>query len=146
MSDAQALTPQQTFQENLKSRIRDDIGKLLPDEVLASMVQQAVKEIFFTPMRVPKPGRPSYSDEMVNAPSWFHDQIMREAEPLLKAAVVEALAEHQTTIKAALWEALNNDKLIFVVAEVIGIRVREGFAGVAREFVTEMQNKGILRW
>ena len=42
------MTATQTFQENIKERLRADIGDLVPDDVLAQLVEQAIKDMFFT--------------------------------------------------------------------------------------------------
>ena len=41
------LTPQQTFEQKLEERIRQDIGELMPDEALAEVVQRAIEKSFF---------------------------------------------------------------------------------------------------
>ena len=35
------LTPQQRFEERIKAKLRDDIGDLLPDDVLPSSLRQS---------------------------------------------------------------------------------------------------------
>lgn len=43
------LTPQQKFEDNIKNRLKDSIGDLVPDEVLEGMVKKAINDAFFSP-------------------------------------------------------------------------------------------------
>ena len=65
------LTTQQAFQEHIKGRLREDVGKLMPDDMLAKLIEQAIKEMFFT-RRV---DRSSYRDR--DLPSWFEDEVAK---------------------------------------------------------------------
>ena len=67
-----ALTPQQSFEEKVKDRLRENIGDLMPDEVLAEMVKKAMDEMFFT--RREKRTNDYYGRTEV-FPSWFEEEV-----------------------------------------------------------------------
>lgn len=89
---AKPSDPMADFQAKLKDRIRTDIAGLLPDEALQKLVEKAIEDEFFKPLRVPKPNRSYYSEETIEAPSWFRAAIVEAAKPLIQKSV-DALLE-----------------------------------------------------
>jgi len=68
-----ALTPQQSFEENIKDRLRADIGGLLPDAALSEMVSKAVQTIFFNRTEK-KEGSWGHTTVI---PSWFEQEVAK---------------------------------------------------------------------
>ena len=62
------LTPQQTFEEKIKDRIRADIGDLIPDEMLREMVKRSLEDFFFKDTEHQK----TYGG-IEKRPGWFHN-------------------------------------------------------------------------
>lgn len=54
MTDQIAKT--ESFEDRLKNRIKSDIGDLMTDEELKTIVKRAVEEIFFKEVRIIQPG------------------------------------------------------------------------------------------
>lgn len=138
--------PLEEFKQRVLEKLKADIGSLMPDEALAGMVQQAIKEAFFTKREVPKPGRSSYSNETVTMPSWFEAQVMEQIEPKLKAQIKEFVEAHSQSIQEAIAAQLDKNKMMILCAGVIGDAVRDGMTGAAMEFVNQLQNRGIIRY
>jgi hypothetical protein len=138
--------PMEDFRKRVLDKLKTDIGSLMPDEVLAGLVQQAVMDTFFKKERVPKPGRAHYSTDTVEVPSWFAAEVSVQIEPKLKSAVAAYIEEHKVEIDGVVRAALDKDKLLLLTATVMADRMRDGLAGVAREFVQELQNKGLIRY
>ena len=93
------ITPQEAFQQKLADKLRDDIGSLIPDEVLAEMVKKAMQEMFFTSRKESDGyGRTNYY------PSWFEkaveellrDRMRQEIDSYMKKNG-EALIEQAAT-------------------------------------------------
>lgn len=137
--------PMEDFKQRVLDKLKNDIGSLMPDAVLAGLVQQAVKDTFFTERTIPKPDRGGYSTETIKAPSWFMQEVTTQIEPKLKDAVKLYVETNRDMIDATIRQAMSQDKLMFLMAVVMGDRLRDGLSGVAREFVQEMQNQGYLR-
>lgn len=137
--------PLEEFKQRVLEKLKADIGSLMPDEVVGGLVQQAIKESFFTRKEVPKPGRASYSTETVLAPSWFQAEIMAQIEPKLKAQIREFVEANDQIIKDTITSALEKDKLLILTAAVIGDTVRTHLSGTAMEIVNQLQNSNIIR-
>ena len=45
------LVQNKTFEERMRERIREDIGKLLTDEELSTMIKKCIDDIFFKPRK-----------------------------------------------------------------------------------------------
>ena len=45
--------PMEAFQTRVLEKVREDIGKMLPDEVVEGLVKRAIDEQFFQPSRYP---------------------------------------------------------------------------------------------
>ena len=94
------LTTQSTFEERMKSRIRESIGELMTDEELGKIVSRCTEEVFFKPIKV----NGTYSDRF--KPPAVHQII----EELLAEKVKQVVAQY---IKA------NEEKLMVEVNKVI---------------------------
>lgn len=134
------------FKERVIDRMKTDIGTLMPDDVLQSLVKQAVQDTFFKQERVPNPQRSYSSSETVLQPSWFQREIVRLLTPMLEKAAQACVEEHREEIKAAVKEALTQEKLLFATAACIGEQVRHGFMNSAQQMIEMLQSKGIIRY
>lgn len=78
------ITTSKTFEENLKERLREDVGRLMPDEKLSELVEKGVQNLFFT--------RRTSGDSWNKReePSWFE----KEIEKLLTASVQNAVKKY----------------------------------------------------
>ncbi|HPT26294.1 MAG TPA: hypothetical protein PLZ95_07725 [Bryobacteraceae bacterium] len=105
------LTPQQAFEEQIKERLRQNIGELLPDEVLSEMVKKALTDMFFTP----RIQRDRWGGQVEN-PSWFEEEAgkllrdriseylktwLKENGPDLTRQVQEQISKNATSVIAA---------------------------------------------
>jgi len=85
------IAPMEAFMDRVKAKLRDDIGSMLPDDVVAAMVQKVVDDEFFKPRHIPKPGRSSYSTETIAVPSAFAAMVVEAVNPIIKARAEELL-------------------------------------------------------
>lgn len=92
------LTPQQSFEEKIRDRMRDDIGDLVPDEVLADLMQKAIQEMFFT-----RRSTSSYGNK-TELPSWFE----AETEKLLSIKARETLHAYMEENKDEIESAIRD--------------------------------------
>lgn len=102
------LTTSKDFQTRMFERIREQIGDLLTEDDMRKMVERCVEQSLFAPV-VEERG---YNHREVK-PSHFARLVAEAAEPMVKTAVQEWMAENADTM-----------------AEKIDAIVREGVAGV----------------
>ena len=95
-------TPQQEFEQRIKDRLAEDMGKLMPDEVLAEMVNRAMNDAFFKERVVERDG---YNRTTVKPP-WFVEA-MRE------------LLEEQVKAQCATWFEKNQDTMEELVRDLV---------------------------
>ena len=109
------LAPMETFMERVKTKLRDDIGALLPDEAVQAMVEKVVSDEFFKKRMVPKPGRNSWSTEMVEEPTEFQEMVIKAAKPILEQKALEIVAARASELEAAITEAMNAGLMKFAI-------------------------------
>lgn len=89
------LTPPQSFQDRIKTRIRDSIGELLTDDELKVIVERAMNEVFFKPMLV---GESAWGKQSFESP--FVYQLIKELlEPQVRLVVSSYMEQHNEEIK-----------------------------------------------
>lgn len=91
---AATLTSQQQFEENIKDRLRKDIGSLLPDDVLAKLIEKSIQEIFFT--RVVEKDRYGYTTK--DEPSWFTKEVDKQLKHSASEAITGYFDQHKEAI------------------------------------------------
>ena len=96
MSTDKQLAPMETFMERVKGKLRDDIGNMLPDEVVAQMVKRVIEDEFFTAKRVPAPGRSTYSTETIEVPTEFQKMVVEAAKPIIEKHVYRIMVDPET--------------------------------------------------
>ena len=109
----------ETFEEKMKSRLKDSIGDLITDEDLTKLVNKAIEEVFFTG------GRRTVSGGMYPT---YHD-----IPPLLHGIVENALKE-QIKLIAQAWVIENQS----VVEKILNDIVRDGASTMMMEAFTNM--------
>jgi hypothetical protein len=82
------LTPQQTFENNVKERLRKDIGELIPDDVLSALVKTAIQETFFTKKK----------DGYKTEESWFETEVKNLLRPKLEVTITDYLKDNKDAI------------------------------------------------
>jgi hypothetical protein len=95
-----------SFEDRLKDRIKEDIGKLLTDEELRTMVHRSVEAIFFKEREDPRS-------------SWGH----RDKLPPLLHEIVKECVEQRVTIAVENWINEHNDIVKKYVKEAIEVGI-----------------------
>jgi len=88
------LTPMQTFEEQVKERLKTDIADLLPDEALSGLIEKSINEMFF------KPRITGNSFNERREPSWFNQAVETAVKARLSGLLTKHLADHQKDIDA----------------------------------------------
>lgn len=101
-----ALTPQQSFEQNIIDRLRKDIGDLIPDTVLAQMVERSINKLFFEETVI----YDNYHRETGRKPTQFSDMVFELMKPRIEGMIKQWAEEHPTIIddimRKAITEAL----------------------------------------
>lgn len=116
-----ALTTEQTFQENIKNRLRKEIGDLIPDAVLTEMVNKSIKDIFFTKKEIPG----SYGREKIVEPSWFDVEVKTLLSPTIKECISSYFQEHKDEIGKLIAEAIVKDSPLLIGAFLVDVISRK---------------------
>lgn len=112
-----SLTPQQLFESKIKDRIRESIGDLLPDEVLAEMMKKAMQEMFFT-RKEDQPDR--YSPKVIK-PSWFEDAVHSSLKSHVEDHLKRWLAENGAELTKVIQEYLVQNSPQIIAAFFVGV-------------------------
>lgn len=81
--------PMSDFAERLRKSLRDDIATMMPDDVLAGMIQKVIDEEFF----IGRVERHSHGGGETRHPPKFHTLIIDALTPLLQAKANEIARE-----------------------------------------------------
>jgi len=122
--------PMEDFQTRVLKKVREDIGKMLPDEVVESLVQRAIDEQFFQPRKVYR----SYGghDE---EPSWFIKEVTRLSKPLIESYVAAHIKEHEPAIKKAVEQFLSTQSLTLLTIAALQQTTRQDIFELAELIV-----------
>lgn len=131
------LTTNETFQERMFNRVREQLGDLMTEAELKKIVDTALDKAFFEE-RVVKAA--TWNAQEVREPSYFVKQLQLEMKAPVELAIKHWLAEHPEEIEK-------------VIKDVIG----KGFLGIVHSYITEktttpiynfandLRNMGILK-
>lgn len=105
--------PMKTFQERVLNKVRTDIADMLPEEAIKSMFDQAIQSIFFKeiPARTDSYGRVDKAAQ----PSWFVQEIVKQAEPLLKAHIESRMKEFEPQIQQAVKDFIKAENIAIII-------------------------------
>jgi hypothetical protein len=117
------LTPEQSFQEKVKARIRESIGDLMPDEMLQQLVSRAVEDAFF---------------KRIETSNYYGRQEHRD--PWLTLFVREQL-EKQVQSAVEAWMGANADKITTLIQQTLDGGILTCIArAVSRQFESPMND------
>lgn len=102
MSEGKQLTPMESFQERLKASLRDDVARMIPDEALAQMIQQVIRDEFFTKKKIPNPAYRGYGYDRepatIEVDTAFQAMVFEAAKPILQKLAKDWVDENQGTL------------------------------------------------
>lgn len=126
--------PMETFQAKVLDKVRESIAEMLPDEVVEGLVQRAIDEQFFQPIKVPRTyGAP---DE---EPSWFIKEVTRLSKPILSDYVRAHLKEREPEIKKAVEQFLSTQNLTLITIAAMQSAVRQDLYEFANMVVEKLR-------
>lgn len=115
-----ALTPQQSFEERIKERIRESIGELMPDEALAQIVARGVEDAFFKE----RLAKDRYGYETHTEPAWIVRFLRNELEKQVREATEKWFADNAERVGGLLREILDGS-ILSVLGRAINSVFRE---------------------
>lgn len=125
------LTPQQKFEERIADRLKDDIGILIPDDVLSDLIGKQIDKIFNQKKHIPKPNRSSYSNETIEVLNSFHEQVLKLLEPRIEKSIEQYFKDNEKDI---------NDR----IDGAIKVAANKAFSSLVRGAVKEISG-GIIQ-
>jgi hypothetical protein len=121
------------FQERVFEKIRADIGNLMTDAELKSLLDQAMRRAFFEPVKV-RDGYRDYDKEPV-----FVVMVRDLMRDRVKAAVDVWMEENKELVSSKIGEALKAG-----IAEAVFDHLRERFDVPLQTLRSELQDRGII--
>jgi magnesium-transporting ATPase (P-type) len=117
---SQELTPMQSFQERIQSKVRDDIAAMLPDEVIADMVQKATQSLFFERKKETRRKNNGGWNEMetYELPSFFEDLVSKKIAPIVEHQVAAVITAQMPEINAAIQKGIDAGLMTLAVTFV----------------------------
>jgi hypothetical protein len=144
---SQELTPMQTFTQKVEEKIRNDIAKMLPDEVIAEMVKKATHSLFFEPIKKEvKDDRYYTSYRTVELPSAFEGIVQEAVKPIIEARVGQLIIENRDKIDAAIEKALADGfgtLAIKFVDDLFRSALQSSSLDMGDSIMTALRNRGI---
>lgn len=132
-----ALTPQQQFEENIKDRLRKDVGSLLPDDVLAKLVEKSVQEIFFT--RTVEKDRYGYVQK--DEPSWFTKEVDRQLKGSIAAALTNYFEQNKEAISKLVVEHIVAKTPQVLASIIVGAFLAKSHDMIQQSMTTSLEEK-----
>ncbi len=112
------------FQDSVKDKMADLVADSLPDEVLTEMVQRAVEEMLFSD-RITHTNK--YGSERKIDPSWFKDEVMKIAKPLIEQTVREKIEAHESDIEQAIADMIIGNEMMARFTNALAERLDKSF-------------------
>lgn len=108
-----------TFEEKLIDRLKNDIGDLMPDEVLSKLLEKAMDGVFFKPRVIGKEAKYPYDNKLT--PSLFEETAEKLMRPIFEKAVNEFLDKNGALVLekfAAILEQKGEDVAIMALSKI----------------------------
>ncbi len=134
---AESTDPMQGFQNRVLQKIRDDIGKMLPDEVVEGLVQRAIDEEFFRPVKVYS----QYGNDK-EEPSWFIKEVTKLSKPVLEKYIAEHVKEREKDIKKVIDEFLTTQRLQLITLAAMQSATRQDIAEIVGTILAQLKSHG----
>jgi len=115
-------SPIKIFQEKIASKIRDDIGNLMPDELLQKLVSDAIKTELYKDVS----GTKGTWNHVPRA--WIVDEVNRVMGQKIKATVEHTINEHEAELKEAVKKAVLDCVAGGMATALLAMMRGQGFA------------------
>jgi len=146
MAELQPHNPLDAFKAAIQEKLRDNIGQMMPEEVLAGLVDKSINELFFTPKVSTAPNWNGYGTRpTVEHPSWFNQIVIDLLQPRLERAAKDYIERHSDDLDRMIAEAVERDKLLVIFAQLLGDLVTQGMSLAAGNLLSDLQGRGLLR-
>ena len=130
-------TPQEEFQTRIARKLKKDIGKLLPDEVLANMVERAMEQQFFNAR--PAEYNQYHQETSPEKCSWFVEEVSKVAKTQIEHQVAMYVASNSEHIKKATTKFLDEQNLMLMGIAAIQAKTQIDWEVFANEIVTRIK-------
>lgn len=129
---------QQAFEEQIKNRLREDIGKFMPDEQLSKLVSEAINKIFFT-KTVDNYGR--------STPSWFEQEVNSLFSAKIKEEITRFMENNQEEVARQISEGISSTvpAILGAMISTLISNTQYDFSRFVGDIVTKSINNGHIR-
>ena len=138
------IAPMQDFIERLKTSLRDDVARMIPEAVLKQMIETVVREEFF----VGKTTRVNGYDQTTTPK--FHGLILDAVRPMLQAKAAEIALKMVPQIEAGVDELIRKSasEILLTTIDEVFTRAAQSIGnnwGFQNAVEQALKNKGIIR-
>ena len=123
------------FQERVFEKIRQDIGNLMTDAELKSLLHAAMQKAFFEPVKV----NDGYSSRMTEKPPVFVSKVKELMDQKVGSAVDKWLEEHPEEVNKAIKEVLAGG-----IANALAMHLEMRFSEPLQNLRNELEQKGLV--
>ena len=113
------IAPLQSFEEKIKERLKRDIGDLIPDEMLTTLIEKSINQIFHEP-RIKKN---DWGSVLESKPSWFQETVENLLQKEVNRLIRDYIKDHEEDIKAQFTKILETKGPELLANFFIGILV-----------------------
>lgn len=132
------VDPMQDFQNKVTEKIRNDIGQLLPKEVVDGLFNKAVNEHFFKPRIIQDT---NWSSRTTEIPSWFVQAVADASQPILEQAIKEYVKNNEAVIKKAMDEFLSTQNLTLLTCASLAQQMNNQVYQVVEQIMSRLTNR-----
>lgn len=124
------------FQERVFEKIRQDIGNLMTEAELKSLVNAAMNKAFFEPT-ISKDPHGYYRDK--EGPSFFVCKVKELMYQKVGAAIEQWISEHPEEVNKAIRDVLSGG-----IAGAVAMYLESRFSGPLQNLRSELEQKGLV--
>lgn len=98
------MQPMESFYEKLSNRLKNDIGELIPEDVLKALIDKVIQKEFFEG----KENKNSFGKTVERIPSAFEGLIIKSITPVLEDLAKKAFEENNDKFMEYFKDVINN--------------------------------------
>lgn len=128
------IEKQKTFEERMKSRIRDSIGELMTDEELSKIVNRVTEEVFFKPIKLGE------GYQMKEHPPFIHVIIKELLTDSVRDLIKEYFEQNKTGITETIRQVIK-EGLGSAVLSAINNQFQQSMFSFEQNIINQIQNQ-----
>lgn len=130
------IAPMQQFQERVLEKLKADIGSLLPEEAMKSLIDRAVDESFFKNRET----KDSYGKIVSSHPSWFVQEVAKIMKPKMEEAAKQFIEENREKLEEAFIKFSSDQNLLLLTMGAMQAQFSNNIYELAGQVAQRIKN------